>query len=151
MYVEYIGWFGLSWQEKIAKSMYQILGSDYKSSMKAFTQPGGWNVNLINTLYNFYILGKGKATTKEELSKLTENDTNITQAFLISLKDNAIKGNIDYKLYDPETIIESDVVKQKLLTSPTVKSISTYAKIGLGLIGGLIILSTLQYIPKGAR
>jgi hypothetical protein len=150
MNAEYMGWFGFSWQEKVAAAMYKILGSDYKSALKKPWQPGGYNIDLVDSIYNGYVLSGFKDATDAEISAITEVEVKIIQAFRLALSDLAIKGDIPYKYYDPETVRKSTVVKSDVLTPEPVKKIEMYVKIGAALAGGFLLLQALSYLPKGA-
>jgi hypothetical protein len=145
----YMGWFGLSWEEKVAAAMYKILGSDYKSQMKKLMQPGGYNIQLVQSIYNGYVLAGFKMSTAREISDISGADIAIVNAFRTAITDLAIKGEIPYKYYDPETVNESKVIQKDYLTPEPVKKLDRYVKVGAALIGSIVILQFLKYLPKG--
>jgi hypothetical protein len=150
MNTEYMGWFGLTWEEKVAAAMYKILGSDYKTQMKKLMQPGGYNIDLVNALYNGYVLSGFRASTNEEIADISGSDIKIVKAFRTALADLAIKGDIPYKYYDPQTVQESKVIQSDLLTPEPVKKLDKYVKVGALLIGSIVVLQSLK-ILKGVR
>lgn len=150
MHSEYLGVFGLSWQEKIAARMYKILGSDYASIMKDFYQSGGYNINLVNTLYNAYILYGSKDATKTVIAEKSGESETVAQAFLIALKDAAISGEISSKYYDPDTFSKASSRKEALLTPTPVKQARSYLTIAAVIVGGILAMQVLSYLPKGA-
>jgi len=147
----YMGWFGLSWEEKVAAAMYKILGSDYKSKMKKFMQPGGYNIELVQSLYNGYVLSGFKSSTTEEIVDITGADITIVNAFKTAITDLAIKGEIPYKYYDPETVQVSKSVQREYLTPAPVKKLDQYVKVGAALVGSIVLLQFLKYLPKGVK
>jgi hypothetical protein len=130
--------------------MYKILGTDYKSTMKDFTQPGGYNIELVNSIYNGYVLGGFKNSTVTSIASITSVDMEIIEAFRLALSDLAIKGTIPYKYFDPDTVAQSTAIKSDVLTPEPIKKIDTYIKIGAALIGGFLLLQAMSYLPKGA-
>lgn len=132
--------------------MYKILSPDRRSVMKDFFQAGGWNVSLVKHLHDIYMLTGAKTGSSEKtISEQSGTDTDIVQAFMVALQDAAIKGEIDYKLYDPETYTKAAEVKKDILTPSPLKNLENFGKIAILLTGGIIAVNLLSYLPKKMR
>jgi hypothetical protein len=150
MNIEYLGIFGLSWQEKVASNMYKIVSDKNKKKLKDFLQPGGWNTGIVNTLYSHYILQNVNITAKQ-LSAVSGMDQEITEAFLVSLSDLSIRGTIPYKIYNPWKNAEIEEIKTELLEPAPITALKKYGTIAAFLVGGIIVTNLLTSIQKTVR
>ena len=144
MHTDYMGWFGLSWQEKIAKAMYSLLNDTDRKQLKSFWGAGGWNINLINALYNYYLTSGTVNASASDISEKSGIAEKIVQAFLSSVQSLAVAGTVDYKIYNPEQAQAAQNVKSDLLTPAPVKAIKTYGKLAAVIVGGIVAVQLLQ-------
>ena len=116
-----MGWFGLSWQEKVANSTYKkVAAIDKKTAkvLKDIFQPGGLNVRLIENMYREYValMAKGNkpanfvngapdSSTVNIATKIRDtvnaSDT-VVLKFLESLYELSSTGTIEYSKWNPQ-------------------------------------------------
>lgn len=169
---EYMGIFGLSWPEKVAKDMIKNLaGTGYEDNLKSFWGAGGMNTGLVKNLQNVYteLLVKGyklpvfsygvpdqyATIMAEAISTNTATPQQVTMAFLSSLYSLTSNGTIDYKLFNPlgykETIETIEQAEPKTGISQVVeetgKTLNKVLIVG-GLAVGAYLLANVNKIFK---
>lgn len=169
MITEYIGFMGFSWQERIAKAIYDsTTNSSIKKALRkeppkagliapvqasAYLFFSGWNTNIINTMHGWYLINGSTSITPEELSEISEVNQEICKLFLLALKSLSTKGIIKYDLYDPWVSKTMTDTSKKLLSPTNLNSFKNYFTIAALLVGGVIVTNLLTTIktttPKG--
>jgi len=141
----------MSWQEKIAERMKEVLPDTHKSEMNKFWQAGGKNVDMVNALYNVYAINGFSKANAEAISTQSKIDKIFVDAFMKSVQELATKGEIEYKFYDPATVQKGTEIKKDFLTPQPVKTAENYLKIAATILGGFLILKAMSFLPnKGA-
>lgn len=169
---EYMGIFGLSWPEKVAKDMInKLYGTGFEDNLKSFWGAGGMNTGLVKNLQNVYteLLVKGyklpnfsygvpdqyATIMAEAISKNTATPQEVTIVFLSSLYSLTANGTIDYKLFNPlgykETIETIEQAEPKTGISQVVeetgKTLNKVLIVG-GLAVGAYLLANVNKIFK---
>lgn len=170
--VEYMGLFGLSWSEKVAKNMIsRLYGTEYEDNLKSFWGAGGMNTTLVKNLQNVYteLLVKGYTLPNftydipdqyanimaEAIAKSTATPQPVTLAFLGALYELTANGTIDYKLFNPlgykETVETIEQAEPKTGISQVVettgKTLNKVLIVG-GLAVGAYLLANVNKIFK---
>ncbi len=166
---EYLGIFGLSWQEKLADSTHKKVNSVDKNiakKLKDFFQSGGLNVRMIENLHREYtaLMASGYKPSNyndssslqdtENLSKILSDKTKIekviTDSFLRSLYDLSATGKIPFEKWNPAGYKESIILQKKFDTEKNIfEKISTDAKsvknvlLFSGILAGLYYLNNV--------
>lgn len=143
--VEYMGIFGLSWQEKVASFVKNRLkGTAIQKKLSDFFQSGGLNVSLIKNLYNEYaaLMAMGNApadfvvlpnqsgdggefkqstiTLASKIATKTNVDNSIILEFLRALFVLARDGKIPFEKWNPQGYKESTQLRKTFETEKTI-------------------------------
>lgn len=151
----YLGVFGLSFQEKISAYMVKILVTN-KDGIKLVK-----NISYINNLYNIYLSGLSAGVALPTMSNFTAMidhfKTNrvtesIAKAWISAVYFLSQNGSIDLKIYDPFKAKKMIAEKEKITGNPVkialsnvgmvAKSIRTVAIIG-GIAVGLFYINNI--------
>lgn len=128
---QYMGWFGLSWQEKIAAATYKKVNAVNKAAakkLKDFLQAGGLNIRLIENMYREYVALQAKGYKPANFSG-NDPDSNTVQIasiikgkintdeiiilnFLQSLYELSAAGTIDFQKWNPQGYKESTALQK---------------------------------------
>jgi len=139
----------MAWQTKVANQMVVLSGHTLPVPER----------NLIDMLYDFYLLHGGKTLDQYQLSTLTNKSISICALFLASLRDLALSGAIEYKIYDPATVTASNSIKDDLKANDpltkTIKNVTSSISsgtnkllIGIGLVASIVLLSKLPSFSR---
>jgi len=163
---EFMGIFGLSWQEKVANLTYQKTvktNKELSKKLKDFWQSGGLNVTIVNNLYREYaaLLASGympssfengipDQNTKALIDKINSRvtiDKLIIKNFLESIFELSSEGKIPFQKWNPKGYKETqDLVK----TFPSEASIFDKVKKGTNTVSTILIIAgiatTLYYL-----
>lgn len=167
-----MGLFGLSWTEKVAKKMIEILnGTGYESNLKSFWGPSGHNTGLVKTLKESYtslmvegnkppVFSAGLPDAQSNylaglLSSRTNQPEIVSLAFLRALYSLTQSGTIDYSLYDPmgwkstvETVKEAEPKTGiTAVIEDTGKTLNKVLIVG-GIAAGAYLLANLNKFTK---
>ncbi|MFA5235099.1 MAG: hypothetical protein WC390_11930 [Sulfurimonas sp.] len=174
MYVapEYMGLFGLSFEEKLASATYkklQAIDKTIAKKLKDFFQAGGLNIRLIQNMYREYTAlmaqnYKPANFTNNAPDNATLNliaiikgklniDDSIISNFLLSLQELAAEGIIPYAKWNPKGFKESTALQKTFSTEQSIidKTISTTKEVS-GKLSLILIVAGLgvsfYYINK---
>ena len=173
--VEYMGWFGLTWQEKLAKSTYDKVKSIDKiiaKKLKDIFQAGTFNIRLIQNMYREYaalmaqnykpanfVAGEADSSTAK-LATIIKDKLNteniIVLNFLLSLQELASSGMIPFSKWNPSGYAESTALQKKFDTEKSFLDKAQGAAVKASNVGtvfmvvaGLGLVSYLVYELKG--
>jgi predicted RNase H-like nuclease len=158
----YMGLFGFTWQEKVARYMYDAMkGLPAADIMRSFWQASGLNVRLVDNLHreymaminagrqpvqleklpdeegHFAILSNETAAMVQPLSNATGAQSIIVQYFLIALYMLAKSGAIGYEKLDPKGYAETEAARRKLEpTKDVVNRLLDFSSMAV-LVGGI--------------
>lgn len=129
--VESMGWFGLTWEEKVAKSTYDktiLNNKTIAKKLKDIFQAGTFNIRLIENMYREYsalMAQRYKPASFEKgipsndtlnlvkiISKKINADEIIVLNFLNSLQELAAAGTIPFSKWNPSGYAESTALQK---------------------------------------
>jgi len=129
--VESMGWFGLTWQEKVAKSTYDktmLINQTIAKKLKDIFQAGTFNIRLIENMYREYsalmaqrykpasfdngIPNNDTITIAKMIAKKINTDEIIVLNFLSSLQELAAAGKIPFAKWNPSGYAESKALQK---------------------------------------
>lgn len=132
MRTELLGIFGLSWQEKLAKAIFDETGD---KSLKSVLGSGGWNTGLIDKLNSAYSRGIGAGYSGNGLLSFLISEAKTNSLIAQSFIRNQTGAKVAEKKSNPITEIPKTLNKVLLVA---------------GILGAAYILSTVKgLIPKG--
>lgn len=128
---DYMGWFGLTWQEKVANYTYnQVKAVDKTIAKKLndFLQPAGRNIRLIENMYREYVALQAQGYKPANFSGIDPDSNTVKIAsiikgkvntddliilnFLKSLYDLSAAGTIDFSKWNPQGFKESTTLQK---------------------------------------
>lgn len=169
---EYMGVFGLTWEEKVAALTFKKVNAVNKviaKKLKDFFQAGGYNIRLIENMYREYAAlmaqnyqpanfpqGLDPDTSTAKLSLLIKSKVNtddlIVLNFLLSLQELAAAGSIPFAKWNPSGYAKSTALQKTfesektiLDKAQTVASSTARASSMILLVAGLGFISYLIY------
>ena len=129
--VESMGWFGLTWQEKVAKSTYDktmLINKTIAKKLKDIFQAGTFNIRLIENMYREYsalmaqkykpasfkngIPNNDTLNLVKIISKKINAEEIIVLNFLNSLQELAAAGTIPFSKWNPSGYAESTALQK---------------------------------------
>lgn len=165
---EYMGIFGLTWEEKVADLTYKKVANIDKNiakKLKDFWQAGGLNVTLIKNLHREYIALQAQnykpanfengfiSQETSNLSTILSNRLNIekiiTDSFLRSLYELSSQGKIPFEKWNPSGYKSSIELQKTFETEKNIfEKLSENTKSTKNIIVLLGIVTGLFYINK---
>lgn len=137
--VESMGWFGLTWQEKVAKFTYDetmLTNKGIAKKLKDFLQPGGFNTRLIENIHREYsaLMAKNYKPALFKNGVPNKNTLDIVQIikdkinadeiivlnFLRSLQNLAAAGTIPFAKWNPSGYAESTALQKTFDSEKTI-------------------------------
>lgn len=173
--VESMGWFGLTWEEKLAKSTYDKVKTVNKiiaKKLKDIFQSGTFNVRLIQNMYreyaalmaqnykpaNFVASGDPDSSTAKLaliIKDRLNTDELIVLNFLLSLQQLAAGGTIPFSKWNPSGYAESTALQKKFDTEKSFLDKAQGAAVAaskasttLLIVAGLGLVSYIVYETK---
>lgn len=137
--VEMMGWFGLTWQEKVAKAIYTdtyLKDKNIAKKMKDFLQPGGLNIRLVENMYREYSALMAQRykpasfkdgipdTNTSNLIQIIKNKINADEIlvlnFLKALQELSAAGTIPFAKWNPSGYAESTSLQKSFETEKSI-------------------------------
>lgn len=172
--VESMGWFGLTWEEKLAKFTYnETILSDkaIAKKLKDFLQPGGFNIRLIQNIYREYsalmaqkykpasfkdgVPDKNTLNIVQIIKNKINADEIIVLNFLKSLQNLAAAGTIPFSKWNPSGYAESAALQKTFDSEKTIFDKAQGAAVAaskasttLLIVAGLGLVSYIVYETK---
>lgn len=156
-----MGWFGLTWQEKIAKAIYTntyLKDRTLAKKMKDFLQPGGLNIRLVENMYREYsalMAQKYKPasfkdgmpdTNTSNLIQIIKNRINTDEIlvlnFLKALQELSAAGTIPFAKWNPSGYAESTALQKSFDTEKSILDKAQRAAVSASKVGTVLLIVT---------
>jgi hypothetical protein len=155
MHDEFLGYFGLSWQEKLASDLYNLYNDkNLKIGFPAsITHGSNWNVDYINQIESAYKQGKNSGYSGDALASFMRNlvqfaNPDMAKSY-VALRETAGGGmieNIVSSVVKPISSAAGQVVGS--VSAPLTKPLAIVAIIA---VVGLIGYTQLAKVKKGVK
>jgi len=157
---ENMGWFGLTWEEKLAKSTYdkvQAINKTTAKKLKDFLQAGSFNIRLIQNMYREYAALMAKNykpanfnadgtpdNSTINLSTIIKNKLNVDETivlnFLLSIQQLAAAGTIPFSKWNPSGYAESTALQKKFDTEKSFLDKAQGAAVKASNVGTILLV-----------